>query len=180
MVLVGLSVTASIHKAAIVRKTLPIVLTLFILRLISCSPSKDEQKVETDIKLLSRIINLDSLSPSAVKWAIDYPGDNPGRLELGPTDYSVVAVITLPPGDFEKLREKYTSFEDVHDRIHLEKDFVIDWFSESVKECFQDEGTAVGVTVPAYNPITFFKSPLLNGTCFFTKGNEVFLFLYTT
>jgi hypothetical protein len=123
-------------------------LTLFIY---ACGVSKDEQQetVETDIQMLGNFINLDSISPTSVKWIHGRMG-NPSRLELGPTDYYVIAIITLSESDFKKLKGQYHSEENIQSKIHLKKDYIRDWFSPTVKACFQGEGEYLATNVPVH------------------------------
>ena len=147
---------------------------LFILFacLVVFSCSDKESEVSTDVNELSEFINLPA-KPLSVKWAYRRSGDG----LLGPSDYAITAVIKLNEADFKGLRTKY-KLGAAH-YANRTKDFVKDWFPPSVKNCIKDNGSLVSVVVWE-NPKEFEKSPLVNGYCFFTNNNEVFVCMFTT
>jgi len=149
-----------------------ILLLLICFAMLSCS--KKESEVHTDVAGLANYINL-PVTPVSVQWAYWNSGDG-NFIILGPTDYSVKAVLKLNEDDFKKLKKQYTKKE--YNEAQLSKDFIEDWFPSSIKDCAIDHGTYV--TIPIWNdPKDFAQSPLIHGFLFFTNNNEVFVEMYT-
>lgn len=137
---------------------------------LSCSDRESE--VSTDVNELREFINLPA-KPLSVKWT----QWSSGAGLLGPSDYAITAVIKLNEADFKALKKKY-KLETAHYE-DSNKDLVKDWFPQSVKNCVKDNGSFVSVVVWE-TPKEFEKSPLVNGYCFFTNNNEVFVYMFTT
>ncbi|MFP9113535.1 hypothetical protein ACLI1A_06315 [Flavobacterium sp. RHBU_3] len=139
----------------------------------SCSDKQPE--VRTDAVVLGRLINL-PVKPVSVLWVSQKVVENP-RVDLGPTDYYINAVIKLDDADFEKVKQQCST--EPYSETQLDKSFMKPWFPQSVKDCFKDKGDYLRVPITWADPKIFIKSPLLQGFCFFTNNNEVFVHLYT-
>jgi len=150
-----------------------------ILALVSCQSAKSNApEYSTDLQKLERLVTLNP-APSDVFWQVIEKGSRKGQ--LGPSDWAIVAILQYDESTMKKLQATVREIDPLPD-IFLEKDFIQVWFQEPVKNCFVQDSNSdyYIITVPAYPPELFAKSPLLHGYFFIVpRENLVFLYLHT-
>jgi hypothetical protein len=149
-----------------------LLLLLVCITALSCSDK--DTGLRTDITGLEKYMKLPA-KPESVLW--EYWNSGEGDLiSLGPTDYSITAVIKFSEDDYRKLRREYSDKEAKEKQFS--KDFIGEWFPKSAKDFTEDkEGY---ITLPTWNdPKDFSLSQSLQGYLFFTKNNKVFVHMYT-
>ncbi|MCE7996371.1 MAG: hypothetical protein HEP71_30610 [Roseivirga sp.] len=153
-----------------------VLLSVFmVLLLLSCS-SRDHSSIRTDIAGLRKTINI-PYKPKDLIWEIKPIGSN---RSIGPTDYILMASFSLEKGEFGELKSKYAVADDISNEVVLKEEFVSDWFLNAIQSISTRDKEAYKVENPAYKAREFYKSPYLNGICFFKDDGTVFLLLGTS
>jgi len=143
---------------------------LFVL--LSCN--HEDIRVSKDIDTLSEDINL-KVKPLSVKWTFFKIGNG----ILGPSDYTITAIMKYSHSDWLKLYKKHQKSKEAETGYLSKEEFLKDWYPKSVKDCFIDTGKFLKVSKTLYNVETFSKFSFIHGFCFFTDNDEVFLYTYT-
>lgn len=143
------------------------------------SCGKKEDKIYDDIELLKSNINLMQINPVSVKWIKTELGHN-RSIAPGPKDYNLIAILTLSESEWLKLKKNYDAEKVKNNSIYLDKGFIKNWFTNSVKECFYLEEEYYRISCKSFSAKLFSKSPFVDGFVFFTNGNQVFIMLNTT
>ncbi|MDV6168672.1 hypothetical protein R1T16_09570 [Flavobacterium sp. DG1-102-2] len=149
-----------------------IVAAFLIVICIGCN-SKEEPTINTDVDKLAKSINL-AVKPVAARWVFTTEGDG----MLGPSDYKILAVLKYNHTDWLSLYKEHKMLKPIEDEC-LSKEIMKDWYTESVKACFKNNGKYLSVTKDVYNVDAFAKNSFIHGYCFFTDNDEVFLYTYT-
>jgi len=150
-----------------IRIFLLLLLTLFI----SCN-GKNEPTLNTGVNALSKNINL-AVKPVAARWTFSSTAGG-----LGPTDYTIVAVLKYNHADWLSLYNKHKALEPA-DANYSSKEILRNWYPDSVKACFKDNGGYLYISRKAYTVDAFAKNSFIHGFCFLTDNDEVFLYTYT-
>jgi len=122
---------------------------------------------------------LTQINPISVKWTMNELG-NSRSLTIGPTDFNFIAIVTLSESEWLNLKSIYDTDKEINDRVYLKKDFVKNWFTIPVKQSFYIEDKHYRISCKVYSANRFLKSPFVDGICFFTTNNQVFIMMYTT
>ncbi|MCE7992161.1 MAG: hypothetical protein HEP71_09285 [Roseivirga sp.] len=132
--------------------------------------------MRTDIAGLRAVIKLE-YHPNDLKWEVRPIGE---VSSFGPTEYILMASFSLKGNELEKLKTQYLESEDIGSEVALRKQFIGGWFLNSIKSFSiekQEQG-AYKVKSMVYEATGFFKSPFIDGICFF-KEESIYLLLNT-
>ena len=153
--------------------------TLFILILIitACQTQQKENKVQMNLSDLNELINL-PIEPDSVQWVRVNQG-MVTKESIGPTDYYLISVFHCSEKQTLNLKKQINEIQDISEQLYLEKNFIKDWFPESVKNNFFLENDYLRIESRAFEAKKFIKPPLNNGFFFITDDNKVFLYMYT-
>ncbi len=147
----------------------------FLSTLISCK-SQHKNVIRTDIAGLQKIIKLE-YHPNDLKWEVRPIGE---VSSFGPTEYILMASFSLEGTELEKLKTQYLESEDIGSEVSLREQFIGGWFLNSIKSFSiekQEQGS-YKVQSMIYQANEFFKSPFIDGICFF-KEESIYLLLNT-
>ena len=95
----------------------------------SCSGSKPEVTHGTDIMKIDGFLNFDQYKPEQVEYELSKTGD--GR--LGPSDYTLEAMLDFDAATFAKLRSEYSSMDYPTQNSQLST-FDFKWLPKKLKE----------------------------------------------
>lgn len=98
----------------------------------------------------------------------------PSRIAIGPEDYYLTAIITLPKNEFEHLKKLYKNNKDSTKEFYWSDRSLRDWYTDGVKRKLVREGKFYRVKGPIYEAKTF-GGFYIDKYCFFTDDNEIFL-----
>lgn len=154
-----------------------IIKTLFFIICISILNSCNHEniKVNTELKSLKENINI-NFNPISVKWVYSDIGN---ERFIGPIDHEIMVVLKLTNSDRKKIYKECVNNGSINVDF-LSPNFLKNWFPKSLKNCFNNNGSAISINKKVFSISSFQKSPFLNGFCFFTDNNELFIYLYTT
>lgn len=159
-----------------------LLLILFAL-LAACQSSDDSADApptplppSADMAALAERITL-PYEPESVVWQVQQQGVS----GLGPTDFSLVAVLTYDEATMDQLRAQLETTEPLG-AMRVEENFFKAWYPDSIRNSFtreagSDEWVLQGSQYP---PDLFAKQSLINGFFFITEeGRSIFLRLFT-
>ncbi|TRW25823.1 hypothetical protein FMM05_06265 [Flavobacterium zepuense] len=142
---------------------------------VSCNEKQTE--VNSDVALLKKMIKLD-MNPLSVKFTYKPVGRETG---IGPADYSLTAIVQLSVNDLIRLQKYHQqSITIVNEQYSSDIFADVDWYTPAVQQSFSKQNGYVTINTATYPADYFSKGSLINGFCFFTKNNEVFIYLHTT
>lgn len=125
----------------------------------------------SDMQTFEKYVNLPE-KPKAVTFETIYrtrPGGAPG-----PTDWSLIAILTYEPGALGRIKDKAPRQKDP---VLLDPGEVRPWFPQVVKDALVSSGSkGLYLAGTAYKAKAFLKPPLNDGE-FAVPGNSDYLFL---
>lgn len=152
-------------------------LLILILIITACQTQQKENKVQMNLSDLNELINL-PIEPDSVQWIRVTQGEATEE-SMGPTDYYLISVFHCNEKQKLKLKNQINESEDISEQLYLEKNFIKDWFPESVKNYFYLENDYLRIKSRVFEAKKFMKPPLNNGFFFMTDDNKVLLYMYT-
>lgn len=160
-------------------KTLSIPFILISIFFIACVSSENaDNEVNTDVNLIKKVITLDSVEPVSGLLKMQKVSAL-NHDAIGPEDYKLTAIIKLHQNDVDRLKQSYLNEEDISNNVFLDKDFMEDWYPESVKNKLYLTNGFYKVSTRVCKPSKFVKAPYLNGI-YFMVDDLLVICLYTT
>ncbi len=147
--------------------------------IISCSKkvennakSNKKDTFSQDVDKLEKLINLDKFKPKKVKFLYKARGTSSSRLSVGPTDYSLEAVLYFDSQTTEEIKDEYSRVEKGF-LSKSAKGLNFEWLSSDIRKLINSYEGKV------YEPFLFRKASLRNGEMIITNNEIVILRLYT-
>lgn len=155
-----------------------IFLLFYIVIIIIYSCENKIGNVNNDIHELNKLIKLD-LPLENCTFEYSKLGDEKSRLDIGPNDYGLIAVLKINDKYFEDL-VKQIKIERIGSR-YLDEKHIKEWFPPYLKGNFEKEGDFYFLKdIYSIEPFVLKNSSLSNGFCFIGNNNTILIFMYTS